>query len=80
MKYLNRVILLATILIVLPACAPLSETTRADVEYSRGDFRNRFVEDRTRCHAQGGQMVIMGWGGSVDRDGIPKTRVRYICT
>lgn len=80
MNYLNRIILVAALLIAHPACAPLSETTRADLEYTRGDFRNKFVEDRTRCHAQGRRLVIVGWGGSLDRDGIPRTRVRYSCS
>jgi hypothetical protein len=80
MKYLNRVILVAALLMALPACAPLSETARADLEFSRGDFRNKFIEDRTRCHAQGRRIVIVAWGGSVDRDGIPRTRVPYTCT
>lgn len=74
---------LAVVAILAPAivaCAPLSKVKRAELEYSRGDFRNKFVEDRTRCAAQGRHMVIMGWGGSVDRHGIPRTRVRYTCS
>jgi len=74
--------LIALAVAAMPAmgCAPMAETSRIDIDYSRADFRNRFIEDRTQCRARGGRMVIMGWGGSVDRDGIPTTRVRYTCT
>ena len=61
-------------------CAPVSAVSRAEIEYSRADFRNKFIEDRARCFARGGRIVIVGWGGSIDRDGIPRNRVRYTCS
>ncbi len=47
--------------------------------YHREDFRIRFIEDRARCHAAGGRMFVQIQGGSVDRDGVPRTRAPYYC-
>lgn len=47
--------------------------------YHREDFRIRFVEDRERCHAAGGRMFVQVHGGSLDRDGVPRTRAPYYC-
>lgn len=74
----KQAVLVITALLVT-ACAPMSEARRDEVEYARADFRNQFIEDRALCRFEGRQMFIIGWGGSLDRDGIPRTRVRYAC-
>ena len=80
MKVLSIIFTVAVLLLSLSACAPATGVKRAEIEYSRADYRNQFIENRARCRATGGRIVIMGWGGSVDRNGIPRTRVRYSCS
>ena len=74
-----RSALILLVILFVTGCVPMSEARRHDLEYARADFRAQFVEDRARCQYQGGQFFIMGWGGSLDREGIPRTRVRYEC-
>ena len=73
------VVALAVAAVLAAGCAPLSEASRDEIDYSRADFRNRFIADRARCRFEGRHFLIIGWGGSLDRDGIPRTRVRYVC-
>ena len=61
-------------------CAPMTVADREARAYEWGEFRNQFIEDRARCRADGRRLVVRGPGGSLDRNGIPKTRVWYTCT
>ena len=74
-----KLLTVALALVCVTACAPVTEAQRDAREYSRVEFRNQFIEDRRRCFASGGRIYIQARGGSVDRDGIPKTRVPYVC-
>lgn len=60
-------------------CAASPAADRDDREYSRMEYRNKFLDERASCLAARGRFVIQGWGGSLDRDGVPRTRVRYHC-
>jgi len=60
-------------------CAASPAADRDDREYSRMEYRNKFIDERASCLAMRGRFVIQGWGGSLDRDGVPRTRVRYHC-
>lgn len=71
--------LLVLMIATTTACAPMTQASRDDREYSRMDYRNKFLEDRASCLAMHRHFVIQGWAGSLDRDGIPRTRVRYHC-
>lgn len=76
----NALLSLSVTVLLMAGCAPMTEAQREAREYSRVDFRNQFIEDRNRCQANGGRMYIQGFGGAVDNDGIPLTRVYYVCT
>lgn len=73
------VVALSLAAVLTTGCAPMSEARRDEIDYSRADFRNKFIEDRARCRFEGRQLLVIGWGGSLDRDGIPRTRVSYAC-
>lgn len=82
MKTKRHTLLLPVLVLIVAAttaCAPMTQASREDREYSRMDYRNKFLEERASCHATRGQFVIQGWAGSLDRDGVPRTRVRYHC-
>lgn len=66
--------------ILVSGCAPITSAQLDAIEYRRAEFRNQFIEDKARCDAAGRRMTIIAYGGALDRDGIPKTRVRYYCT
>ncbi len=74
-----RSALFLPVILLVTGCVPMSEARRHDLEYARADFRAQFVEDRARCQTEGRQFFVTGWGGSFDREGIPRTRVRYEC-
>lgn len=76
----SGLIAMITATIFAAGCAPMTEAQRTAREYSRIDFQNRFVEARTRCTATGRRIVITSYGGGVDGNGIPRSRVSYICT
>ena len=77
----KKALLSLSVTVLLAAgCAPMTEAEREAREYSRVDFRNQFIENRNRCHARGGRIYVQGFGGAVDRDGIPRSRVLYICS
>jgi len=77
----NKALVFLSVTLSLTAgCAPMTEAELEAREYSRADFRNQFIEDRDRCQAGGGRMYIQGFGGAVDNDGIPLSRVYYVCT
>lgn len=65
---------------LLSGCAPITAAQLDATEYRRSEFRNQFIEDKARCHAAGRRMTIFASGGALDRNGIPKSRVRYYCT
>lgn len=67
-------------LILISGCAPITAVQLEATEYRRTEFRNQFIEDKARCDAAGRRMTIFANGGALDRDGIPRTRVRYYCT
>lgn len=71
--------LMGMALVLLSGCASMTEVQLEARDYQRTDFRNQFVEDRTRCQAAGRRIVIFA-NGSIDRNGIPKSRVPYFCT
>ena len=73
-------LILVLALVCATACAPMTEARREAREYSRVEFRNQFIKDRARCFANGGRIEILAYGGALDRDQIPKTRVPYTCT
>ena len=60
-------------------CAPLSEAEREEREYSRTEWREQFIAHRDECNAIGGRMEFDG-SAQRDRNGVPKYKVRYICT
>lgn len=83
MKHTNtsKTLLALSVSVLLTAgCAPMTEAQLEARKYSRTDFRNQFIEDRDRCRTNGGRMFIQGFGGAVDNDGIPLSRVYYVCT
>ena len=65
--------------LLLTGCATMSEAEREAREYERVEFRHQFIVDRDRCNAVGGQIYFQAPGGTVDRHGIPRTRVWYEC-
>lgn len=71
---------LITVIVFLAACAPMTDAQREAREYSRVEFRNKFIDDRARCAASGRRIVVQGNGGALDSDGIPRTRVWYVCS
>ena len=71
--------LLVLMIAMTAGCAPMTQASRDDREYSRTDYRNKFLEERANCRATNGRFVVQGWGGALDRDGIPRTRVGYHC-
>lgn len=77
-KFLTALALIAAIFVT--GCAPMTEMQREAREYSHAEFMNRFFEDREQCLANGRQIVVMTYGGGVDRHGFPKTRTPYYCT
>ncbi len=72
--------LLSLTLALSAGCTTMTEAQRETREYSLSDFRSKFIEERMRCQASGGRLYVQGWGGSLDRDDIPRTRVSYICS
>lgn len=72
-------VLLVLIIAMTAGCAASTKASRDDREYSRTEYRNKFLDERAICLAMRGQFVIQGWGGALDRDGVPRTRVRYHC-
>lgn len=74
-----KLVLPALALVFLAGCASMTEAQLEARDYQRMDFRNQFVEDRTRCQAAGRRIVIFA-NGSIDRNGIPKSPVPYYCT
>lgn len=75
-----KILLLLAVALCAAACAPMTAAERADREYERVDFRQRFIEDRARCNAAGGRIVILANGGQVDRHGVPLSRAYYRCS
>jgi hypothetical protein len=71
-------ILLAALLSTAGGCTTLTEAQIEEHDYRRSDFRNRFVEDRSRCFARGGRIYIAA-GQTLGRDGIPNPGDRYFC-
>ena len=61
------------------ACAPMTEAEREEREYSRIEWRERFIAHRDECNAIGGRLEFDG-SAQQDRYGVPKHKVRYICT
>ena len=77
---MNKLAILLLVVALATGCAPMTPDQREARAYDRGDFRNQFIEDRAKCRADGRKLVVRGPGGSIDRNGIPKTRVWYTCT
>ena len=71
-------ILVACHLSMAGGCAGMSEIDAEHRDYSRADFRNRFIEERSRCHSMGGRIYVNA-SQTLGRDGIPKRGDRYIC-
>ena len=73
--------LLALILIALSntACAPMTEAQREAREYERIEFKEQFIVDRKLCFASGRMIHIHANAATLDHDGVPKSRVNYVC-
>ena len=71
---------LAVAALLTSGCATMSEAEREEREYRRVDFRNKFIEDRSRCEASGGRLYVQGYGGTLDKHGVPRSRVWYTCS
>ena len=65
-------------LVLLAACAPLSEEQMADREYRRGEYRAKFLDFRVACEAEGGTVVIRS-RRKLSPDRIPVLGDRYRC-
>lgn len=72
--------LIGLAMLFVSGCSTLTAAQLEATEYRRTEFRNQFIEDKARCDAAGRRMTIIANGGALDRDGIPRTRVRYYCT
>ena len=82
LKNLLLPVVLTSVVIVMPcliSCAGTSEAAREEHEYMDATFRQKFIEDRERCHSRGRTIIISGDGAGMDRDGIPRGRVNYYC-
>ena len=66
--------------LVLGGCAPMSDTQREYRNQQLELYRAKFVEDRENCVALGGRIYLMGFSDTLDRKGIPRSRVRYECS
>lgn len=77
---MKRICITAALAAVLTSgCATHSGESSRTAAYYREDFRIRFMEDRSRCHAAGGRLLLQVQGGGLDRDGVPRTRTPYAC-
>ena len=76
----NKVGLLSLVLVLAPACTTMTAAEREAWEYSRIEFRHKFIEYREQCLASGGRINVQGPGGALNSDGIPRTRVWYYCS
>lgn len=72
-------LLLALAAIFAGSCATMTEVEREEREYMRIEWREQFVAHRAACSARGGRLEFDG-PVQQDRNGIPKYKVRYICT
>ena len=61
------------------ACATMTEAEREEREYGRIEWREQFIAHRDECNAIGGRLEFDG-SAQQDRNGVPKYKVRYICT
>lgn len=66
-------------ILCLTSCAGTNEAAKESHEYADAEFRQKFIEDRKRCHSRGRTIIIIGDGPGLDRDGIPRGRVNYYC-
>lgn len=73
-------IALAVSAIFTSGCAPMSDTQREYREQQLELYRAKFVKDRENCVALGGRIYLMGFSDTLDRKGIPRSRVRYECS
>ena len=71
--------LLGMAAVFLAGCASMTGAELEARDYRRMDFRNQFIEERSRCLAEGRRFVVFANGG-VDREGIPRARVPYYCS
>ena len=76
-EYSSLLALLAALFI--SGCATMTEAEREVREYRRAEWRDQFVAHRAECTARGGRFEFDG-SAEQDRDGIPKYKVRYMCT
>jgi len=76
-EYSSPLALLAVIFV--SGCTTMTEVEREEREYSRAEWREQFVAHRDECTARGGRLEF-GGSAEQDRRGIPKYKVRYICT
>ena len=65
--------------IVISACAPMTETEREAREYAIAEFQSQFVLDQASCQAMRGRIEVAGDAVRLDRNGVPKSKTRYIC-
>lgn len=64
---------------LLAGCATMTEAERLEREYDRIEWRQQFVAHRDACSARGGRFEFDG-SAEQDRHGVPKYKVRYICS
>jgi hypothetical protein len=75
---LRLAILLAAALSTTTGCATLSNAELEYRDYQRAEFRNQFLDERTRCQQRGGRIYVDA-KQTLGRDGIPKRGDRYFC-
>ena len=75
---LRPAILLAAALSMTSGCAGLSEADLEYRDYQRAEFKNRFLDERSRCQQRGGRIYVDA-KQTLRRDGIPNPGDRYFC-
>lgn len=76
-EYSALLALISTVFVA--SCATMTDAEREEREYRRAEWRQQFIAHRDECTEVGGRLEFDGSSGQ-DRYGIPKYKVRYICT
>ena len=76
---MKTLLLLALAALAIAACAPFNEAGRDAREYERIEFKEQFIADRKACFSRGRTIHVDAYLTSLDRNGIPESRVRYFC-
>lgn len=75
----NRLLITVATVFCCVACSTMTEQQREEREYARVEWQEQFRMDRASCMARGGHFVYDGVA-EINRDGVPKTRVFYVCS